>query len=65
MLSAPGSNWQASRYDAPRLQPMNLINNIIDVLFIVLCVTCFGTIIWYNITEVSKARRNLRKQERQ
>ena len=41
-----------------------MIGNIIDVLFIVLCVTCFGMIIWYNITEISKARRNLKKQEK-
>lgn len=33
-----------------------MIGNIIDVLFIVLCVVCFGTIIWYNITETSKAQ---------
>jgi hypothetical protein len=43
---------------------MNLINTIIDALFIVLCVVCFGTIIWYNITEISKARRNLKKHEK-
>ena len=41
-----------------------MIGNIIDVLFIVLCVVVFGTIIWYNITEISKARRNLKKQEK-
>ena len=41
-----------------------MIGNIIDVLFIVLCVACFGTIIWYNIREISAARRNLKKQEK-
>ena len=41
-----------------------MIGNIIDALFIVLCVTCFWTIIWYNITEISKTRRNLKKQEK-
>ena len=41
-----------------------MIGNIIDVLFFALCVVCFGTIIWYNITEISKARRNLKKQEK-
>ena len=41
-----------------------MIGNIIDALFIVLCVVCFGTIIWYNITEISKACRNLKKQEK-
>lgn len=40
------------------------MNCLIDALFIGLCVVCFGTIIWYNITEISKARRNLRKQEK-
>ena len=43
---------------------MSLIYSIIDALFIVLCVVCFGTIIWYNITEISKARRNLKKHEK-
>ena len=43
---------------------MNLINTIIDALFIVLCVTCFGTIIWYNITEISKARKLRKEHER-
>ena len=43
---------------------MSLIHSIVDALFIVLCVTCFGTIIWYNVTEISKARKQLRKQER-
>jgi hypothetical protein len=42
---------------------MSLIHSIVDALFIVLCVTCFGTIIWYNITEIAKARRNLKKQD--
>ena len=41
-----------------------MIGNIIDVLFIALCAVCFGTIIWYNITEISKARRNLKKHEK-
>lgn len=43
---------------------MSLIHSIIDALFIVLCMACFGTIIWYNITEISKARRNLKKHEK-
>lgn len=43
---------------------MNLINNIIDVLFFALCVVVFGTIIWYNITETSKARKRLKDHER-
>jgi len=43
---------------------MSLIHSIVDALFIVLCVVCFGTIIWYNITEISKARRNLKKHEK-
>jgi hypothetical protein len=43
---------------------MSLIHSIVDVLFIVLCVACFGTIIWYNFTEISKARRNLKKHEK-
>ena len=41
-----------------------MIGSIIDVLFFSLCVVVFGTIIWYNITEISKARRNLKKQEK-
>ena len=40
-----------------------MIGNIIDALFIVLCVVCFGTIIWYNITEISKARKRLKDHE--
>lgn len=40
------------------------MNLLLDVLFIGLCVVCFGTIIWYNITEISKARRILNKQEK-
>ena len=43
---------------------MSLIHSIVDALFVVLCVVCFGTIIWYNITEISKARRNLKKHEK-
>ena len=43
---------------------MSLIHSIVDAFFIVLCVVCFGTIIWYNITEISKARRNLKKHEK-
>jgi len=43
---------------------MSLIHSIVDALFIVLCVVCFGTIIWNNITEISKARRNLKKHEK-
>jgi hypothetical protein len=41
-----------------------MIGNIIDVFFIVLCVVCFGTIIGYNITETSEARRRLREHRR-
>ena len=41
-----------------------MINTIIDTFFIGLIVVVFGTIIWYNITEISKARRNLKKQEK-
>ena len=40
------------------------MNLLLDVLSIGLCVVCFGTIIWYNITEISKARRILKKQEK-
>ena len=43
---------------------MSLIHSIVDALFIVLCVVCFGTIIWYNITEISEARRNFKKHEK-
>lgn len=41
-----------------------MIGNIIDVLFFALCAVCFGTIVWYNITETFKARRQLREHER-
>ena len=41
-----------------------MIGSIIDVLFFTLCAVCFATIIWYNITQISKARRNLKKQEK-
>ena len=41
-----------------------MIGNIIDVLFFALCIVVFGTIIWYNITEISKARKRLREHER-
>ena len=41
-----------------------MIGNIIDVLFFALCIVVFGTIIWYNITEIFKVRRNLKKQEK-
>ena len=41
-----------------------MIGNIIDVLFFALCIVVFGTIIWYNITEISKARRNWKKREK-
>ncbi|MFM7375888.1 MAG: hypothetical protein ACKO39_12160 [Chthoniobacterales bacterium] len=43
---------------------MNLINTIIDTIFIGLIIVVFGTIIWYNITETSKARKLLRQHER-
>ena len=40
-----------------------MIGNIIDVLFIDLCVVCFGSIIGYNIIETSEARRRLREHK--
>ena len=43
---------------------MNLINTIIDTFFIGLFVFVFGFIIYYNITEISKARKRLREAER-
>jgi len=43
---------------------MNLINTIIDTIFIGLIIVVFGTIIWYNITETSKARKQFRQHER-
>ena len=43
---------------------MNLINTIIDTFFIGLFVFVFGYIIYYNITEISKARKRLREAER-
>ena len=42
---------------------MSTLNSIIDAFFIVLCVACFGTMVWYNITEISKAKKQLRKHE--
>jgi hypothetical protein len=42
---------------------VSTLNSIIDALFIVLFVVCFGTIIWHNITETSKAKKQLRKHE--
>ena len=41
-----------------------MIGNIIDAFFIGLIIVVFGTMIWYNITEISKARRNLKKHEK-
>jgi hypothetical protein len=40
------------------------MNNIIDAFFIGMIIVVFGTIIWHNVTEISKARKQLRKQER-
>jgi hypothetical protein len=39
------------------------LNTIIDTFFIGLIVVVFGTIIWYNITETSKARKRLRQHQ--
>lgn len=41
-----------------------MIGGIIDALFIALCVVVFGTIIWCNVTEISKARKRLKQHER-
>jgi len=41
-----------------------MMNNIFDVLFFALVAVCFGTIIWYNITEISKARKQLKQRAR-
>lgn len=41
-----------------------MIGNIIDTIFIGLIIVVFGTIIWYNITEISKARKRAREYER-
>ncbi len=38
--------------------------SIIDVFFIGLFVFVFGFIIYYNITEISKARKRVREAER-
>ena len=38
--------------------------SIIDAFFIGLFVFVFGFIIYYNITEISKARKRLREAER-
>ncbi len=43
---------------------MNLINTIIDTFFIGLFVFVFGFIIYYNVTEICKARKRLREAER-
>jgi hypothetical protein len=43
---------------------MNLINTIIDTFFIGLFVFAFGFIIYYNVTEICKARKRLREAER-
>jgi hypothetical protein len=40
------------------------LNFIIHAFFIGLMVVCFGTIIWYDITETSKARKRLREHRR-
>lgn len=36
---------------------------IIDTFFISLIAVVFGTIIWFNITETSKARKRFREPE--
>lgn len=41
-----------------------MIGVIIDTLFIGLCVVVFGYIIYYNISEISKARKQLRQHGR-
>lgn len=40
-----------------------MINSIIDLIFFGLCFVVFGYIIYYNITETSKARKRLREHE--
>ena len=42
---------------------MNTLNSIIDALFIGLFVIVFGSIIYYNITEIRSARKRLREAE--
>ena len=39
------------------------LNSIIDALFIGLFVVVFGSIIYYNITEIRSARKRLREAE--
>lgn len=39
------------------------MNSVIDAFFIGLMVVCFGTIIWYNITETSEAKKRFREHE--
>jgi len=41
-----------------------MINSVIDILFFGLCIVVFGYIIYYNISETSKARKRLRAHER-
>ena len=43
---------------------MSTLNSIIDALFIGLFVIVFGSIIYYNITEIRSARKRLREAER-
>lgn len=43
---------------------MNPIVVTIDALFFALCAICFGCIIYYNISETSKARKRFRAHER-
>lgn len=42
---------------------MSTLNSIIDALFIGLFVVVFGSIIYYNITEIRGARKRLREAE--
>ena len=40
-----------------------LISSILNIAFIVLAVVCFGFIIYNNIVETCKARRQLKERE--
>ena len=41
-----------------------LISSLFNIAFIVLAVSCFGFIIYTNIVETCKARRQLKERER-
>ena len=41
-----------------------LISSILNIAFIALAVSCFGYIIYYNITEIRSARKRLKEAER-